>query len=85
MLRGIFKMMNLNDCRIEEGGALYPRINYCLPFSWLLPAVERYVSDGELTMLLHLSEWGQKVKYLWQLQSNHNFHWPANRMLSSKL
>ena len=62
--------------RVEENGALfrYPKINYCLPFSWLLPALASYVSDGDLLKMDQLADWGQKVKHLWQLQTNLDIH-----------
>ena len=61
-------------CRVEDKGTLYPKINYCLPLSWVLPALVSYVSNGELLHMRQLEDWGQKVKHLWQLQSNLGMH-----------
>ena len=67
-------------CRIEEG-MTYSKINYCLPFSWLLPSVAKYLSTGELLPMKQLEAKTQKVKHLWQLKSNVRF----DPKVSSKL
>ena len=61
-------------CRVEEKGTLYPKINYCLPLSWLLPALATYVSGRGLLQIQQLEDWGQKVKYIWQLRSHLDMH-----------
>lgn len=67
---------NYCNYRVEENGTLYryPKINYCLPFSWLLPALESYVSGRDLRKMDQLADWGLKVKHLWQLQTNIDIH-----------
>ena len=68
--------------RTEENKVLYPKINYCLPFSWLQPALASYALDGDILKLNQITEEGEKIKHLWQLQSNLDIqHWT----ISSKL